>query len=370
MDKLDKARKVINEVDKQMAELFEKRMNAVKDVAEYKKVRGLPILDKVRENQVIEKNVSYIKDDNIRRYYVQFQKDAMAVSRRYQHDLIKGNKVAYCGVEGAFAQIAAKKIFPDSKLVSYKSFEEAYQSVVDGICEKAVLPVENSTGGVVGQVHDLLFNGNLYVNGIYNLQIVHNLLAKPGTNMKDIKTVISHPQALAQCRQYILEHGFKQVEESNTAVSAKKVAESDDRSVAAIASKNTADLYGLSVLDHDINLSSSNTTKFVVLSSIPNKDISSSENGFILMFTVNDTAGSLAKAIDVIGKYGFNMSVLCSRPDRGSEFNYYFYSEVVGNATSKLAKTMLKELQLFCKKLKVVGNYNAAITMEVVELEG
>lgn len=367
MDKLQEARQTINKVDKQMAELFEQRMEAVKIVAEYKKERGLPILDRKREEQVIDNNSVYIKKDDVRSYYVQFMKNMMKVSRAFQHRLIKGDKVAYCGVEGAFAQIAARKIFPDAKLVSYPSFKAAYEAVENRECTSVVLPIENSYAGEVGQVVDLMYTGFLTVNGVYDLRIQQNLLAKKNTEMDDIKTVISHPQALAQCEKYIKEHHLLQVQASNTALAAKQVAESKDNSIAAIASFETANLYGLKVVDFNINQSDSNTTRFAVFSSIPNKQVKANSNCFILLFMVDNTAGSLAKAIDIIGKHGFNMRVLRSRPDKESAWSYYFYAEVEGKADSTQGKKMIKELKTYCPKLKVVGNYDASVDMKTIQ---
>lgn len=154
-------------------------------------------------------------------------------------------KIAYSGVEGAFANIAASRIFPDGHLVSFGDFEEAYNAVVDGECDCCVLPIENSFAGEVGQVMDLMFQGSLYINGVYGLPVVQNLLALPGTKMSDIKEVVSHPQALSQCAAYITKHGYSMRQSSNTARAAKEVVERGDPHVAAIASAETAELYGL-----------------------------------------------------------------------------------------------------------------------------
>lgn len=358
MDKINEARTIINEVDKEMASLFEKRMKAVKMVAEYKKEMGLPVLDEAREKTVVERNVEYIKDSETRGYYQEFIKNTMKISRDYQHKLLQGSKVAYSGVEGAFAHIASKNVFPDATLISYQSFKSAYKSVVNGDCDAAVLPIENSFAGEVGQVLDLMFSGDLYINGVFDLPIVHNLLAKKGSKLSDIKKVVSHPQALSQCALYIEEHHFAQSEATNTAVAAKLVAESNDSSIAAIASSDTAKLYGLEVIDHDINESSTNTTRFAVFTRSRN-DSKEKDNCFLLLFTVTNTAGSLAKAIDIIGKNGFNMKVLRSRPMKDLAWMYYFYVEAEGNINSLNGQKMLEELKPYCDKLKVVGNYSS-----------
>ena len=201
-NKLEIAREIINEVDGQMAELFVKRMRAAELVYAHKKEFGLPILDQKREDAVISKNAARIEDDVLKGYYIDFLKHLMSVSRAYQYRMQSGLKVAYSGVEGAFAHIAAGRIFPESDRVSCRDFKTAYDSVVSGDCDVAVLPIENSYAGEVGQTIDLLFSGGLFINGIYQLEIHQNLLGLPNARVEDIKKVISHPQALAQCAVY------------------------------------------------------------------------------------------------------------------------------------------------------------------------
>ena len=173
---LQESREVIRQVDEEMAKLFVKRMEAVRSVAAYKKERGLPIEDKEQEARVIKGRSALVEDPELRSFYVNFLQDTMDVSKRWQHYLMKGLKVAYSGVEGAFAHIAAGRIFPDGELASYPSFESAYEAVEKGECDVAVLPIENSFAGEVGQVLDLMFSGDLYVNGVYDLSINQNLL--------------------------------------------------------------------------------------------------------------------------------------------------------------------------------------------------
>lgn len=362
MDKLEKARVTINEIDSKMAELFEKRMEAVQQVALHKQEHGLPIFDSSRENQIIENNSKKITNDEIRSYYVNFLKSTMKLSRQYQHKLISGMKIAYSGIEGAFAHIAASKIFPDGHKVPYGDFESAYKAVVAGDCDCVVLPIENSYAGEVGQVLDLMYEGSLYINGVYDLSVSQNLIGLPGATLSDIREVISHQQALMQCCDFIKENGFEQIQATNTAIAAQKVAEMKDKSVAAIASKETAELYGLNVIERDINESNFNTTRFAVFSRAENMD-KTPGNNFLLLFTVSHVAGALAKAINVIGDHGFNMKVLRSRPVKDYNWQYYFYVESEGNINSENGQDMLLELKEYCEKLKVVGNYSAQITL-------
>ncbi len=360
MNRLDDARKTINDVDRKMAELFELRMDAVKQVAEYKKTHGLQISDIAREEEIIARNSQMIKNGDYRDYYVNFLRYSIELSKNMQHRLLDGMRVAYSGVEGAFANIAAERIFPDAKAIAHKDFKEAYESVEKGHCDCVVLPIENSHNGDVGQVMDLAFFGTLYINGIYDIEIVQNLLGVKGGSTDEVKTVISHPQALGQCAAYIREHGFETVEAVNTAVAAKQVAESGRHDIAAIGSDEAAEKFGLKKLAVHINESSNNTTRFAVFSRTP-KAPSITDDRFIMLFTVKNAAGSLGRAISVIGEHGFNLRALKSRPTKDLIWDYYFYVEGEGNINSQAGSTMLEELKSCCNDLRIIGNFEKEI---------
>ena len=353
--KLEEARKIINEVDRQMVELFIKRMRAAELVYEYKRDMGLPILDQAREDAVIEQNAALVEDEVLRGYYMDYQKHLMGVSRAYQYRMQSGLKVAYSGVEGAFAHIAAGRIFPEGNRVSYRDFKAAYNAVITGECDAAVLPIENSYAGEVGQTMDLIFSGNLFINGIYELEIHQNLLGVPGATVQDIRRVVSHPQALSQCHDYIKMRGFETEEANNTAVAAKSVADAADRSVGAIASAETAEIYGLTVVEANVNKSGENTTRFAVLSKV--RAACPTLTSSVLMFTVKNEAGSLANAISIIGKHGYNMTALRSRPMKKHSWQYYFYIEIDGTTDTENGTDMLRELGRVCDQLKVVGTF-------------
>ena len=359
MEDLKDIRKKINEVDKKIASLFEERMNLSRDVAKYKQEHALPIFDKVREKQVIENNVQHILNHEIKEYYVSFMESLMDISKKYQDRLISGMKIAYSGVEGAFGHIASKSIFLNQQLISYYSFNEAYDAVVKGDCDACVLPLENSYAGDIGQVMDLIFSGSLYINNVIDVDIVHNLIAKKGVKLSDIKRVISHPQALAQCQKYIENHNFETCEHVNTALASKELASSDDLHTAVIASKDVAKLYDLEILESNINEARNNTTRFAVFSRSLNKQKSINKIGehFILVFTVLNEAGALAKTLNIIGSFGFNMRTLRSRPMKGLQWNYYFFIEGDGDINSSDGQDMIRQLKTVCDRLKVVGTY-------------
>ena len=236
MKGIDEARKEIELVDAQMTELFERRMACAKCIAEYKMEKGLPVYDAAREKILIEKNVGYIKNSENEQYYREFLDGVLTVSKRYQHKLMTSLKVAYSGIEGSFASISVSKIFPDAERVPYKNFKECYDAVAIGQCDFAVMPIENSYAGEVGQVNDLMFEGDLFVNGVYELKVTQCLLGVPGSSIDKITTVVSHPQALEQCNEFIYEHDFQSISADNTARAAKEVATRADKSVAAIFS--------------------------------------------------------------------------------------------------------------------------------------
>lgn len=354
-DKLNEAREIINRADEQMAELFVQRMHAVEMVFEHKKEFGLPVFDAQREEAVINKNSALIDDEVIKGYYIDYIKNLMSISRAYQYRMQNGLKVAYSGVPGAFAHIASGRIFPESNRISFRDFKSAYDSVVKGEADVAVLPIENSYAGEVGQTIDLIFSGSLFINGIYELEIHQNLLGLPDASVDDIKKVTSHPQALGQCHDYIKLRGFDTEEANNTAIAAKTVFEMNDKSLGAIASVETAEIYGLKVLEANINKSGENTTRFAVLSKV--RAESPSLTSSVLMFTVKNEAGSLANAISIIGKYGYNMTALRSRPLKKHSWQYYFYIEIDGTTDNEDGQKMIAELNNVCDKLKIAGTF-------------
>jgi len=360
MDKLQKARETINRVDTEMAKLFEERMDAVKLVAEYKIENGIPIDDFGREAEIIAKNTDSISNEDYKSYYVNFLRNNIILSKDMQHKILEGMKVGYSGVEGAFANIAAQRIFPDAKCVPYSDFKSAYKACERGECDCVVLPIENSHNGDVGNVLDLAFFGSLYISGVYEAEIVQNLIGIKGSTPGDVKKVVSHPQALGQCASYIEKHGYETEDAVNTAVAVKDVALKADKSIAAIGSIEAAEKFGLEVLAANINESNTNTTRFAVFSRGARRPANSDER-FIMLFTVKNAAGSLGKAISVIGQHGFNLRALKSRPTKELVWNYFFYVEGEGNIDSWQGKAMLDELEKCCSHLKIVGTYEKEI---------
>ncbi len=360
MNDLEQARRQISEIDAEMAKLFERRMNACKTVAAYKKERGLPVRDPVREAAMAERYRDFVDDPVIASYYVRFLKNTVDLSCDFQTRLNEGMKVAYCGVEGAYANIAAKQMFPAARLIACDDFAKAYNGTENGLYDCVVLPLENSFAGEVGPVMDLIFSGELFVNQVTELSVRHCLIARKGTDLKDIKTVISHPQALEQCADFIRKNGFDTQSYFNTAAAAKYISECEDSSIAAIASEETAKIFGLEIISNQINDSGNNTTRFAALSRVASRSSGSAvrENeNFILVFTVQNRAGALAQTLNIIGAHGYNMRTLRSRPMKDLQWNYFFYIEAEGNINTPNGQDMLRELSAICARLKLVGTY-------------
>lgn len=354
MDKLAQARSEIDEIDACMAQLFEKRMQTVKNVAEYKRANNMPVLDEKREEAVIQNNKKRLQNKELEDLFEGFLRENMALSRAYQKRILASDTVAYQGVEGAYSHIALKKLFPFAAAKSYSSFAEVFESVENGDAENGVLPLENSFAGDVSEVLDLCFAHGLHVQAVYDLPIEHCLLGVEGAKLSDIKEVYSHPQALSQCNDFIKAHKLNVLQSANTAIAAKSVASEKDVSKAAIASKATARLYGLEVIASAINTSSANTTRFIVIG----KRLLNEGNRFSLLFTVAHTAGSLAKVIQTIGERGFNLECIKSRPMPNAPWEYYFYTEIVGDANEQSTKELLKSLDVICNSTRLLGVYH------------
>ncbi len=351
------ARKNIDRIDRKMAELFAERMQAAAVVAAYKEEHGLPVEDKAREAEMIARNTERLPPA-YRPYYRNFLVGTITESKRYQRLLVSGLRVAYSGVEGAFAHVATMRIFGEpGEKVACPDFATAYRSVESGACHCAVLPIENSYAGDVGQVMDLAWRGSLTISGIYDLPLSQCLLAKPGVTLAEVREVVSHPQALAQCQPYLRRQGWIQTTAVNTAVAARTVAAGERREVAVIAARETAELYGLQVLENDINEQKSNTTRFAVFSTAA-CEIKPSDNHFVLLFSCKNQPGALGDAISVISRHDYNLKCLKSHPTGVENWAYYFYAEGEGNLGTEAGQTMRRELERVCNSVRALGSFS------------
>ena len=354
MDALEQARAEIDTVDAQLAALFERRMAAVLQVAEYKRAHGLPIYDAAREAAVLEKAAARIQQPALRPYYKDHVQHMMDLAKQYEAAVLGRNRAAYQGVEGAFAHIALKALFPHAEAVSYSTWDEVFEAVASGEAAHGVVPFENSHAGDVSAVLDLCYNHpELWVVDVYDLPISQNLLVLPGTQLAQLRHVYSHQQAIAQSETFLKQFRLPATAMANTAMAAKFVAESKDPTKAAIASAETAALYGLEILVPNINTDGDNTTRFIVLS----REKPTVGNRFSLLFTLDNKPGKLAEVIQVIGASGFNMESIKSRPMPHVPFEYYFYVELVGDAAAGETAALLRELDRTCRTVRLLGVY-------------
>ena len=265
------------------------------------------------------------------------------------------------GVEGAFSHIALTNLFPRARAVACPTFGGVFEEVESGRAAFGVLPFENSHAGDVAAVLDLCYaHRDIFVTAVYDLPVRQNLLGLPGAQLSDVRKVFSHPQAIAQSERFLKSLSLPAESCANTAMAAKQVAEGGDKSLAAIASAETAALYGLKVLAADINSDGDKTTRFIVIS----KTQAAAGDRFSLLFTVEHKAGMLARVIQAIGAAGFNMESIKSRPKPGVPFEYYFYVELVGRTDSDGARALLKELGGVCDTVRVLGVYSRSAKEE------
>jgi len=278
------------------------------------------------------------------------------------------HRIAFQGVTGAFSEQAALQFAPDATPVGFATFQEAFDATVRGETAFAVLPVENSLAGSINQTYDLLTDSVLHVVGEQIVRVRHNLLALPGTRLEDVRRVYSHPQALAQCQEYLIRHHFEAVTDFDTAGAAKLLAENgheDGKERAAIASKRAAEAYGLDVLAEHIEDRPFNYTRFFVLGA----DEAAKESGLhktSLVLATKHRPGDLVACLEEFPKHGINMTKLESRPRRDKPWSYLFYIDIEGHLDDDNVADAMTGLMRKAAFVKYLGSYPAA---EIVEVE-
>ncbi|MFV0380817.1 MAG: bifunctional chorismate mutase/prephenate dehydratase [Breznakia sp.] len=353
MDSLENTRKKINVIDKKIVALFEARMDAIKDVVAYKQKHHIAILDKKREQLLKKQNTTYFQKSEYIQYYQPVLDMMLKVSKQFQNQCLYHDVVGYQGIEGAFGHSAALACFPDAKLQRFKYFEDVIQAVETGEIAYGILPFENSLTGEVGEVSDLLFAHQVYIHDVWDMHIAHHLLGHTSTSLSKIKKIYSHPQAFLQCKTFLKGRDIELIPYPNTALAAQFVWEAKDDRVAAIASKQSAERFGLSVIEEDIHSHKHNTTRFIVVAKQPKLQ----GDYFQLMFTTNHDAGALAQAMNIIAEYDFNMESIRSRAVFEKPWTYYFLVEIKGDYQAEKTKTMLQALTYKCEELKYLGSY-------------
>jgi prephenate dehydratase len=277
------------------------------------------------------------------------------------HPSSTSRKIAYQGEPGANSHLAAREAFPNFESVAYPTFEDALVAVKNGEADCAMIPIENSVAGRVADIHYLLPDAGLYIIGEHFLRVRHQLMAKPGATLQSIKSVMSHTQALGQCRRTLRALGIKPIPEADTAGSARMVAEGNDASVAAIASRLAAEIYGLEILKSDMEDEAHNTTRFVILSREP--DDAEPGNGPVIttfIFRVRNVPAALYKSLGGFATNSVNMTKLESYQTEGTFNATMFFADIEGHPVDRPVQLALEELSFYSTETKILGTYPAS----------
>ncbi len=374
---LNEIRKEIDSVDSQIVNLFEERMNLCKQVAEYKIENGKEVLDRGRERDKLDRIKSMTAGGEFMEHGTdELFTQIMAISRKLQYRLLTehgiasginmeqvnnlgtdGAKVVYQGVKGAYSEQAMFNYFGETvDCYNVSTFRDAMDEIDKGSADFAVLPIENTTAGIVSDVYDLLTEFDNYIVAETDVKICHALIGLKDAEISDIKMVYSHPQGLMQCAKFLEEHSDMQgMSYPNTAASAKKVFEDNDKSQAAIASVNAAKLYNLKVLKENVNYNDNNTTRFVIVSK--KKMYSKDARKIIICFEAEHKSGSLYNMLSHFIYNGLNMTKIESRPIVGKNWEYRFYIEFEGRLDDAGVQNALRGIKEEAITLKILGNY-------------
>lgn len=371
---LQESRKKIDEIDKQMVELFQNRMKVSVEVAKYKKKTGKKIYDKQREMQILDKLSGLVdgtfEKQGIHELYTQI----MSISRKLQYGLLnegedcnhftevealhtEGKKVVFFGEHGAYTEQAMFEFFgEDIDSYSVPTFKEVMEELKKGNAQYGVLPIENSSTGGITDCFDLLMDYENYIVGEHEIKVEQCLLGKKGTNIEELKRVFSHQQGLMQCAEFLEQYpDMEQVPYKSTAMSARKVMEDGDIHQAAIASKRAAKYYGLEVLKENINFESTNTTRFIIISR--RKEYVKDSNKISICFSIPHESGSLYNMLSNFIYNNLNLTKIESRPIEGKKWEYRFFIEVEGNLREPGVQNALYGMTEEASECRVLGNF-------------
>lgn len=366
----------IDEIDQQIVALYEKRMEVSKQVAEYKIETGKRVFDKAREEEKIQKVKSLTHNDFNSHGIEELFEQIMCMSRKLQYQLISEHgglnklpfikvdcletqkaRVVFQGAEGAYSQAAMHQYFGD-QIDSFHvdTFRDAMMAIDEGSADFAVLPIENSTAGMVSEIYDLLVEFENYIVGEQIIKIEHCLMAVPGTELSDIKTVYSHPQSLMQSARFLNNHpDWRQISMQNNAFAARKVADEKDKTQAAIASEYAAKLYGLEILKKGVNQSDTNSTRFIIVTN--QKIFLKDAKKVSICFEVAHESGSLYHMLSHFIYNNLNMNRIESRPIENRNWEYRFFIDFDGNLSDSAVKNALRGLREEARNMKILGNY-------------
>ncbi len=376
MRDLSVLREEIDEIDSQIVELFERRMAISEEVAEYKISTGKKVFDKEREHAKLAKLTAMASNDFNRHGIEELFQQLMAMSRKKQYDLLvksgasgrlpfigvdeldkKNVRVVFQGVEGAYSHAAMCQFFGDDvNSFHVTKFRDAMEAIAEGSADYAVLPIENSTAGIVGDNFDLLVNFENYIVGEQVIRCEHVLMGLPEAELSDIRTVYSHQQALSQCEPFLDQHrDWHQVPYDNTALAARKVADDNDKTQAAIGSAFAARRFGLKILVDHVYYNEANSTRFLV---VTNQRIFLKDAKKIsICFETPHKSGSLYTILSHIIYNNLNMERIESRPIPGRNWEYRFFIDFDGNLNDGSVKNALRGIRAEAINMKILGNY-------------
>ncbi|OOM77276.1 P-protein [Clostridium puniceum] len=375
MESLDYYRKNIDELDKKITELFEKRMDIVLKVAKYKNKNGVPIFDRNRENEVIEKNLGYLKNKDYtketRKFFIRLMEIARELEYRkskvttstslLDQSSVSKDRIGFYGVRGSFTEEAMIKYFGENKEAkAYEEFENVFVAIKNGELDYGVLPIENSSTGAISDVYDLLYKYGFYILGEVCIRINQNLVGIKGTTLETITEIYSHPQGFGQSTEFLKVHDkWKKIPFHSTATSAKLVNDLNDNSKAAIASKRVASIYNLEIIEENINNQSENFTRFIVIGKTLER--SSKANKVSVVFSLDDEAGTLYKLLSHFAENNINMIKIESRPMKHGPWKYFLYIDFEGDLYSDKVTKALSLIQKSSPYFKLLGAYEKNI---------
>ena len=378
---IQELRKEIDHIDDQLVDLFVQRMDIAAQIADYKKENKLPIFVPAREREKLQ-DVAQKAGAEMETYVRSLYSMIFEISRSYQSkrnleatdlyrkitDSIENtNKlfpqsptVACQGVEGAYSQIACEKIFKSPSIMYFKNFDGVFSAIDNGLCQYGILPIENSTAGSVKKVYDLMIHHNFSIIRTFRLKVDHNLLAKPGAKLADIKEIYSHEQAINQCTDFLKSlPGVKVIPVENTAVAASMVAASDRTDIAALSSRYCEDLYGLKCLAASVQDKGNNRTRFICISK--NLEIYPGSDRTSIMMVLSHKPGALYKVLARMYVLGINVVKLESRPIPDRDFEFMFYFDLETSIYSEQFVQLMCELDDICEEFKYLGSYTEVV---------
>lgn len=372
---INESREKINQIDDQLIRLFEQRMEAALEIARYKQQNHLPVYDPARERQVLLRQTAAVPPQLSASARVLYS-TLFDLSRSYQHRYLSAPSdlpdriraavkdedfpaqavVACQGVEGAYSQQACEKLFDMPNIMFCKRFEGVFQAIESGLCRYGVLPIENSAYGSVDEVYDLMRQHRFYIVRSIKVKVNHQLMALPGTKLSDIREVVSHSQAIGQCRRFLKTlPDVKITPCENTAAAAKLVSQSGRRDLAAIASPACAELYGLVPLQKNVCDTDHNFTRFICIAR--EIEIYPGANRMSLMLTLPHKPGSLYRMIARFAALGLNLTKLESRPLAGTDFEFQFYFDLEASVRNDDAVNLVGELSSENEDFTYLGSY-------------